>query len=42
MSELERLYRAAVPEAVEYLGELYTLREEAYHLSERWDRTYNG
>ena len=42
MPELENLYRAAVPEAVEYLGELYTLREGAYHLSERWDRTYNG
>ena len=42
MPELERLYREAVPEAVEYLGELYTLREGAYHLSKRWDRTYNG
>ena len=42
MPELERLYREAVPEAVEYLGELYTLREGAYHLSKRWNRTYNG
>ena len=42
MPELERLYREAVPEAVEYLRELYTLREGAYHLSRRWDRTYNG
>ena len=42
MPELERLYREAIPETVEYLKELYTLREGAYHLSARWNRTYNG
>ena len=42
MPELERLYREAIPETTEYLKELYTLREGAYHLSARWNRTYNG
>ena len=42
MPELERLYREAIPETVEYLKELYTLREGAYHLSARWNCTYNG
>ena len=42
MPELEGLYREAIPETVEYLKELYTLREGAYHLSARWNRTYNG
>lgn len=42
MPELERLYREAVPEAVEYLGELYTLREGAYHLSKRWTGLITG
>lgn len=40
--ELKRLYQEAIPETAEYLRELYTLREGAYHLSARWNRTYNG
>lgn len=40
--ELKRLYQEAIPETAEYLKELYTLREGAYHLSARWNRTYNG
>ena len=42
MPELERLYQEAIPETVEYLKELYTLREGNFRLSARWNRTYNG
>ena len=42
MPELERLYQEAIPETVEYLKELYTLREGNFRLSDRWNRTYNG
>ena len=42
MPKLKELYEDAIPETVEYLKELYTLREGSYRLSARWNRTYNG
>ena len=42
IQHLEKIYRESIEEAAEYLQELYTLTEADYHLSSRWNRTYNG
>lgn len=40
--KLRDLYEDALLEAPDYIRELYSLTEGDYHLSVRWNRTYNG
>lgn len=42
LAEFKRLYDEALSDAPALIGELYSLSEDDYRLSARWNRTYNG
>lgn len=42
LAEFKRLYDETLEYAPALIEELYSLSEDDYHLSDRWNRTYNG